>query len=208
MKEKIHYVIEAVLAVAVIVLFIFQFTGNKKSSAVSTVAVAGEGSSNEKMPIAYVDLDSLMTTYMYSIDLNEQMAKKVENSRANLTEKTRKLQAEVADFQKKVETGAFLTRERAEAEQQRLMKKQEDLQLLEAQLSQDLGTEQQRMHEDLRNTIILQLREFNQNKGFQLIQGKMNDNILYADDAYDITGEVIEFLNRKYAASPVLKPSE
>lgn len=208
MKEKIHYVIEAVLVVAVIILFVFQFSGNKNDSTVSATTSAGGGSAEEKMPIAYVDLDSLMTSYMYSIDLNEQMAKKVENSRANLTEKTRKLQTEAAEFQKKYETGSFLSRERAESEHQRLMKKEEELRLLEAQLTQDLGAEQVQMHEDLRKTIITHLREYNKDKKFQLIQGKMNDNILYADDAYDITGEVIEFLNRKYAASPVTKPSE
>ena len=32
MKEKLHYAIEAVLAVAVIILFVFQFSDNKKSS--------------------------------------------------------------------------------------------------------------------------------------------------------------------------------
>jgi outer membrane protein len=202
MKEKMHYVIEAVLAIAVVVLFVFQFAGDKKSSTVGAKSAANESSSSERMPIAFVDVDSLMTDYTYSIDLNEQMAKKYENLRANLTEKMRKFEAEATDFQRKYETGSFLSRERAEVASQQLIKKREDLKLLEAELSQELGAEQLRLHEDLRNTIIMHLREYNRDKNFQLIYGKMNDNILYADGAYDITGEVIEFLNRKYAASP------
>ncbi|MDR1525347.1 MAG: OmpH family outer membrane protein [Tannerella sp.] len=206
MKEKIHYVIEAVLAVAVIILFVLQFSDKKKSA---PVAVASNSSAAESpMPIAFIDVDSLMSNYIYSIDLNEQITKKFENSRANLTEKLRKLQSEAADFQRKVDTGSFLSRERLEAEQQRLMKKDQDLQELQAQMSQELGEEQLRMNVELRKTIISQLREFNKGKGYQIVYGKMNDNILYADEAYDITGEVIEYLNRQYASSPSAKTDE
>ncbi|MDR1115137.1 MAG: OmpH family outer membrane protein [Tannerella sp.] len=202
MKEKIHYVIEAVLAVAVIFLFVLQFSGNKKSTTANVAVTSGNFAAGDPMPIAFIDVDSLMSNYIYSIDLNEQITKKYENSRASLTEKLRKLQTEVTDFQRKVDTGSFLSTERLEAEQQRLMKKDQDLQELQAQMSQELGEEQLRMNKELRKTIILQLQEFNKSKGYQIVYGKMNDNILYADNTYDITGEVIEFLNRHYASSP------
>ncbi|MDR2916468.1 MAG: OmpH family outer membrane protein [Tannerella sp.] len=208
MKEKIHYAIEAVLAIAVVILFVFQFSGNKKPSDANAVVSKDGATSISTMPIAYIELDSLMSTYTYSIDLNEQMTKKFENSRANLTEKWRNFQAEASDFQRKIEAKAFLSQERAEAESQRLVKKQEDLQNLEAKLSQEFDDERYRMNEDLRKTIITQLREFNTGKGYQLVYGKMNDNILYADDAYDITAEVIEYLNRRYSSSPAVKPGE
>lgn len=208
MKEKIHYAIEAVLAVAVVILFVLQFSGNKKPSDVNAVASGGESSSESAMPIAYIDVDSLMSNYTYSIDLNEQITKKYENLRANFTERARKLHNEVADFNRKYETGAFLSAERAQSEAQRLQKKEEELQQLQAQMSEEFAAEQFRMNEQLRNTIISQLREFNQDKKYQFVYGKMNDNILYADDAYNITGHVIDFLNKKYSASPATKPAE
>lgn len=208
MKEKIHYVIEAVLGIAVVVLFVLQLSGNKKPLPADAIVGNGDLASGSTMPIAFIDVDSLMSNYTYSIDLNEQITKKYENSRANLTEKLRKLQSEVADFQRKVETNAFISRERAESEQQRLVKKDQDLQELQAQMSQELGEEQLRMNVELRKTIISQLREYNKNKGYQVVYGKMNDNILYADDTYNITGEVIDFLNSRYAASPAVKTDE
>ncbi|MDR0700127.1 MAG: OmpH family outer membrane protein [Tannerella sp.] len=207
MKEKIHYVIEAALGIAVIILFVIQFSGGKKSmfaDAAKTDSIFVLGAT---MPIAFIDVDSLLANYTYSIDLNEQMTRRFENSRASLTEKLRKLQSEAADFQRKLETNSFMTRERAEAEQQRLMKKDQDLQELQAQMSQELGEEQLRMNEVLRTTIISQLREYNKSKGYQIIYGKKNDNILYADDAYDITGEIIDFLNRQ-VSSPATKTDE
>lgn len=208
MKEKVHYVIEAVLAVAVVILFILQFSGGKKSITTAASVTEGESASESAMPIAFIDVDSLMSNYTYSIDLNEQNTKKVENSRAILTEKLRKLQVDATDFQRKAETGAFLSRERMEAEQQRLMKRDQELQELQAQMSQELGEEQLRMNEELRKMVITQLTEFNKGKGYHIVYGKMNDNILYADEAYNITKEVIDFLNRQYASSPVTKADE
>lgn len=208
MKEKIHYAIEAVLAVAVVILFVFQFSGNKKSSDANATVAAGDASSGTAMPIAYIDVDSLMSNYTYSVDLNEQITKKYENLRANFTERARKLQSEVTEFQRKYETGSFLSAERAQSEAQRLQKKEEELQQLQVQMGEEFDAERYRINEQLRNTIITQLREFNQGKGYQFVYGKMNDNILYADDAYNITGEVIDYLNKQYAASPATKPAE
>ena len=208
MKEKIHYVIEAVLVVAVIILFVFQFSGNKKSSNANNASTENGAASGEIMPMAYIEIDSLMSKYTYAIDLNEQMLKKVENSNANLTEKGRKLETEMIEFQRKLETNAFLTRERAESEQQRILKKREELQKLDEQLSKEISDEYARMSEEVRKTIITHLREFNKDRNYQIVYGKMNDNILFANEAYNITTEVVEYLNKQYAASPVTKAGE
>ena len=207
MKEKIHYAIEAALAVAVIILFVLQFTGGKKTADKNVVHLDKENVS-DIMPIAYIDIDSLVLTYTYSIDMNERVARKYESSQATYTEQFRRFQTEYTDFQRKIETGAFLSRERAEAEQQRLIKRQEDLQQLEARLQQEWEEERFKLQVELRKTIITQVAEYNKDKGYQLIHGKTTDNILYANQVYDITAEVIEYLNMKYAESPVLKPNE
>jgi outer membrane protein len=208
MKGKVHYVIEAVLAVAVVILFILQFSGAKKSVADNVSVTEDVSAAGNPMPVAFIDVDSLISNYTYSIDLNEQITKKYENSRASLTEKLRKLQSDATDFQRKAETGSFLSRERMEAEQQRIMKKDQELQELQAQMAQELTEEQARINGELRNTIVSQLREFNKGKGFHIVYGKMNDNILYADEAYNITGEVIDYLNKQHASSPAAKTDE
>ena len=139
--KNINYVINGVLAVAVVILYIMQFSGKKESSVTRTFASAGD--TTALLPIAYVNVDSLLLNYNYSKDLNEIILKKQENSRANITQKARSLQGEMQDFQRKVENNAFLTRERAEQEQQRLLNKQQELQNLDNQLAQELMQEQQ-----------------------------------------------------------------
>ena len=205
MKEKIHYAIEAALAVAIIIVFVLHFKGNKDTSKTS-MAISDTGNASGMMSIAYVDIDSLTSNYTYSIDLNEHMAKKFENSRAKFAEQMRKVQVEADDFQRKYETNSFLSQERAQTALNNLRKKQEDLQKLEAQYAQELDDERLRLTNALRNTIVTQVDEYNKSKGFHIVFSKRDDNILFANDAYNITAEVTEFLNRHYAASPVLKP--
>ncbi|MDR3250498.1 MAG: OmpH family outer membrane protein [Tannerella sp.] len=202
MEKKIHYVIEAALAAAIIILFVLQFSGNKGLINVNTKSVDSDSTSGKAMSIAYIDVDSLMSNYTYSIDLNEQLMKKYENARANMTEKVRRFETDANEFKRKIETGSFLSQERAENERQKLMNRQDELQKLEAQMQQELGEEQMRMNVELRKTIITQLTEYNKNKGFTFVFGKMNDNILLADNAYNITAEVIEFLNKQYSTAP------
>jgi len=199
MKEKIHYAIEAALVVAVIILFVLHFTGNKNTSGTNMFISDNEGAS-EFMSIAYIDMDSLMSTYAYSIDLNEQIAKKIENLQATFTVRARQLQTEYDNFQRKVETGAFLSRERAESEQKSIQKKSQELEQYQAQLEQELALERYNLQQDLRNTLISQMAEFNKDKKYHIIIGN-NDMILYSNVEYNITAEAIEYLNRQYATS-------
>ena len=207
MKEKIHYAIEAALAVAVIILFALQFTGSKKYSDTDRV-ISEKEKVSDVMPIAYVDIDSLAMTYTYSLELNDKIARKYEASQLTLAEQARKFQSEAEDFQRKIDMNIFATRERAEAEQQRILKKRDELQQLDAKLSQELDEERLRLQEEFRKTIIEQMTEYNKEKGYQIILSKTNDNILFANEVYNITTEVIEFLNLQYAKAPVLGQNE
>lgn len=198
--KNINYVINGVLAVAVVILFIMQFSGKKESTVTKTFA-SEEGDSINLLPIAYVNVDSLLLNYNYFKDLNEQLLKKEENSRANVTQQARNLQTEVQEFYRKMENNAFLTRERAEQEQQRLMKKEQELKDLDAKLTQELLGERQKLNEQLRDTVVSKLKVYNKEKGYQVIfSNTAEDNILLAGDAYDITNELIDLLNKSYSS--------
>lgn len=196
--KNINYVINGVLAVAVVILFVMQFSNKKESGAAKSVASEDTVASG-LLPVAYINLDSLLQNYNYYKDLSDVVLRKQENSRASVMEKARALEAEMKTFQRNVENNAFLSTERAQQEQQRLMKKQQELQEYDNKLAQDLGAEQMKMNEQLRDTIVSQLQIFNQEKGYQIIFSNMaGDNILWANKSYDITNAVIEFLNKRY----------
>lgn len=174
---------------------------SKKQSTEAPAFTTGEDLAS-LLPVAYVNVDSLLQNYNYSKDLNERIVKMQEDYRANINQKSNVLRAELVDFQRKMENNAFLTRERAEQENQRLMAKQQELQEHADKLQQELGAKQMELNEQLRDTIVAQLKVYNVDKKYQIIfSNAMGDNILLANPAYDITSEFLEVLNKQYSPS-------
>ena len=199
MKNNLTLIFNIILGIAIIVLFVLVLT--KKSGQEYQKEVASTDSCYSKLPIAYVNIDSLLLGYQFAKDANETLIKEQEDSRFTINTKVRQLQNEMGEFQRKLENNAFLSRQRAEDEQARLIKKQQDLEELNAKLTEQLMLKQQKMNEELRDTINLVLKVYNADKNYQLIlSNSMNDNILYADKTYDITNEVIDLLNKRFAA--------
>lgn len=198
--KNVNYLINGVLAAAVVVLFVMQFS-NKKSSD-STAPVGTQISESEVvLPIAYIDVDSLLKNYNLAHDISESLIRKQEGARANLNEKARQLEGEMKEFQRKIENNAFLSRERAEAEQNRLVRKQQELQELDQRLSIEFMNEQQKMNQQIRDSINNYINHYNSSKKFHMIiSNTNNDNLLYADKAYDITNEVVNGLNTRYTS--------
>ena len=84
---------------------------------------------------------------------------------------------------------------------QQLLQKQQDLQDLEAKLTNDIMLENQQLNMQLADTLNSFLREFNADGRYHMIFANTGkDNILQAADSYDITAEVIEALNARYAS--------
>ena len=194
--DKKQIIIDAILAVAVIVLFVLHFA---KPASAPVAAADGEAVVSAELPIAYVNLDSILVNYTFAVEANNQLMNDQENATARLRQQYRTLENEVADFQRKIDNNAFLSRERAESEQQRLMKKQQDLQNLEAKLSQDLMTKTQDLTLQLSDTVDNFLNMYNADGRYKIIfTNNHRDNIIMADEAFDITNEVVEQLNKRY----------
>ncbi|HOU27543.1 MAG TPA: OmpH family outer membrane protein, partial [Paludibacteraceae bacterium] len=150
----------------------------------------------ETLPIAYINIDSLLLNYNLYKKLSEELLQQEEKSRGKVTQQAVSLQKEMAEFQKKVENQAFLNAERAQAEQSRLLKQQQELQDLDARLTKELMSKQQKMNEQLKASIDSIILEFNKDNKYHLILSNTgNDNILYGNKAYNITNEILKLMN-------------
>ena len=191
--NKFQTVLNVVLVAAVVALFVIVLTGEKTDVPAAVVETS------EVMPIAYLNVDSLLMTYTFALEANEKLLKKQEDARLKLNTKARTLQNEMADFQRKLENNAFLSRERAEKEQQRLLKKQQELQELEAKLTEEIMIENQKLNIQLADTVTNFLKEYNADGHFHIIlSNTAKDNVLMAAEQYDITKEVVDALNTRY----------
>lgn len=195
--NKLHLSIELVLAAAVVALFVIVFKGRSKAPEAPQMVAAPvvEGA----MPIAYLNVDSLLLQYTFAQEVTEKLLRKQEDARLKLNTKARTLQKEMEDFQRKLENNAFLSRERAESEQQRLLRKQQELEDLDAKLTQEIMTENQKFNLQLADTLMAFLKDFNADGRYQVIlSNNAKDNVLMAAEGYDITPAVVSGLNRRY----------
>lgn len=157
--------------------------------------------STPALKIAYVDIDTLLTNYKLWVQLNEEMIRKEENVRATLNEKAKNLQSDYEEFERKLNNNAFATRERAESEQNRILKKRQDLEDLQERLSNELAIENNKNNVIFRDSINAYIKAYNKVKGYNVILSRIGDNILYIDTDMNITHEIIKGLNARYDAS-------
>ena len=196
--KKIKFILNGFMLLAFGLMFA-QCAGNNNAAPTSTTAAA-TGSSNLK--IAFVEIDSLLAKYYFCNDLNELMIKKEENIRTTLNEKGKKLEKEAQEFQRKYENNGFVSPERAQQEYQRIQKQQQDLQELQQKLTNELAAENQKNSLELRDSINSFLKEYNKEKGYDLIiSNTAFDNLLYGNPAYNITKEIVDGLNARYNPS-------
>ena len=118
---------------------------NQGSNSSSVSSEAGQVYAG-KLNIAYINIDSLLVGYNYAKDLNEALLRKQENARVSINEKGKVLEKEVADFQRKIKSNAFLSEERAQQEAMRIQQIEQNLNELSNRLNNELMVEIGRAH--------------------------------------------------------------
>jgi len=190
MKSK--SVSTAVLSAAMIFGFTqcSQQSANAPQQEQAPVAVSG-------LRIAYIDVDSLLANYLFYQDLSEEMMRKEENYRLSLTEEANKLQKDYEDHQKKLRNGVYSSNERAQSEENRLLKRQQSIQEKSDKYTQELLVERDANSQKISETVDNFVKEYNKTHGYNLIISKAS--LLFADEALNITAEILDGLNAAYS---------
>jgi len=197
--KNVNYIINGILAVAVIVLFILHFSGGKSNRSNNYNLFEGDSINKSLLPIAYIRTDSLLANYKLFQDLNEASMKDMENHQLDLNQRKQRFEKDVQDFQQKVQLNAFITQERMNQEGARLEKTRSDLEKYAAQIQQSLADKNAQMQRQLQDSVLNGLKSFNTPQKYQIIFSNIGtDNFYYIDDAYDITKEVTDYLNARY----------
>jgi len=197
--KNINYIINGVLAIAVIVLFILHFTCNKSNSQISDSSEIVSDSTVRHLPVAYIRTDSLLISYKFFKEVSEAITTKLEDKKLVIAQRREKLNKEAATFEEKARLNIFVSPEKQQLEYERLMKQGQDLENYAAASERELAIEQGKMMQQITDTIVATIKRFNTPKKYEMIFSNTGtDNILYADDIYDITGEIIELLNSQY----------
>ena len=124
------------------------------------------------------------------------MTRKEENYRLALTEEANKWQKDVEAHQKKIANSVYSSVERAQSEENRLAKRQQALQEKSDKYTQELLAERDANSQKISETVDNFVKEYNKTHGFNMIISKAS--LLYADEALNITAQILEGLNAAY----------
>ena len=210
MKNKGSLIINSILGIAIIILFVLQFSGDTKSNVTDTIAeekVEPAALVNKHpvdsnmvgLTIGYVNSDTVTANYLFSKQLNADLMAKQSSAENKLRKEAEKLQADAQKFQ---QAAPIMGREELERTQAELMKRQEDLQAMEYELSQKLQDKGYKANYDYIMTTDKYLQKIGKDLGYDYIFGyRTGDLVMYANPEFDITKHVIELLNNEYNAA-------
>lgn len=150
----------------------------------------------KEVKTAYVDTSVLMKEYTEAKDLEAKY-------KAQAEEKGRQLQAEITRF--KEDASKFQSQAQANGQEwaQRrgaeLQKREQQLGYAQQQLAQQLQQESGAEMDSLVSGVKKFIKDYGKKNGYSYIYGTGDAaTVLYAEDKYDITKEIIKELNDKY----------
>jgi outer membrane protein len=197
MKQTKH-AISSILAL-LITTFLFVQCKDQATKETGETNVAG-GTDTEYLPLAYVEVDSLLAKFEFYNRLASNYEDKVSKHNSTLNAGYQKLQNEVINFQQKAQSNAFLSQERMLQEQNRIQRMKDDLDKQATQVEQELALDNQLLQQQISDSLVLGMKEFNTPQKYHMIFAKSGNSILYADAHYNITAQVVEFLNKRFKA--------
>jgi outer membrane protein len=199
--KNLSLVLNAVLLVAVAVLFYLHFSSKSPSSAVS-----GSALEPGDLTIAYVNSDSVVKHYEYLKVTSKSFEEKTAKMDQDYTNRVNSLRNEFAAYQRNVNS---MTLGQVKATEEDLQKKQQNLQMYEQTLRQQLDEERAKISKELYDRLTIFLKKYGKEKGLKVVlKNDPTSDVLYVSDALNISDDVIKGLNAEYAAEKtgVTKP--
>jgi len=198
--KNILLAVNAILIIAVAVLFFLHFKYHKQLDNISDKVIRQDTMAKRPLMIAYVDLDSIQEKYEYYKEKMTEFEKKKENADRDLNSAFQKIENERVTF---VQRGNSITQVEAEAFQRDYTRKMQNLENQKRTVESQIQEDGIRTMDELRKRINDFLVEYNKQKNYSYIFSYSSGlNVLfYKDTAYNITNEVVAGLNETYKKS-------
>ena len=129
--------------------------------------------------------------FKYFKEMNARLETKSKKAEADLKDKGSAFQREVAAYQQGANTMSADQRQKTE---ERLAKKQQELQGFQQNAGASLQNEQATESEKLYDKVADYLKDYAKKNGYKMVltYSKANPTILFADESLDVTNEVIK----------------
>jgi outer membrane protein len=164
-----------------------------------TIISCNETATVKEVKTAYIDTSKLLEDYTEAKDIDAKYKTKTEEIGRKLEVEEANFKSDAAYFEKNAEANGRAWAEQKGAELQR---RQQDLQYAAQNIAQKLQSEHGTEMDTLVKSVKQFIKDYGKEKGYSYIYGTGEAaTVLYAEDKYDITKEVVKLLNDKYEAS-------
>ena len=196
MKDTILISLNALLLIAVGVLFYLHFSTAKPAAKNTPAASANQVPVKESGLIAYVDLDSLEANYILFKEKKIELEKRQKSIETTLTQKAAAFQKELYALQ---ERAATMTQSEGEDAQKRMYQKQMELEEMRDRMTKQFVDEQEAFNKDLQDRLDSFLSVYNADKRYSFIFSHIKGGpLLFHDEAYNITNDVVNGMNEQH----------
>ena len=191
--QMAHWIVEGLLAAAVIALFILHFAGNnRKAPVVQKPTEKGTGE------VVYINIDSVNEKYEMVKILKDTLEAEQQKQEVVFNNRQKALETKAANFEKNYSSGS-LTPQQAQYAQQSLQEESTRLQRDYSNYMEDFQARYAAALEQMADSLNAAAKRVNASYNASYIFSYQNGGqLLYADPAHDITNEVIEELNRSF----------
>jgi outer membrane protein len=189
--KNLSLALNIVLLIAVGVLYFLHFSKSTPGS-----SNAKNDTTSITSNIAYINSDTVLKYYDYLKVNKEQLEAKTKQMDQDYQNRANGLRNEIAAYQRNVNS---MTLGQVKATEEDLGKKQQNLQLYQQTLSQQLMEEEAKLNKALYDRITAFLKIYGEEKGLQVVlKYDPSSDVLYGNNALDITKDVIAGLNANY----------
>ena len=159
-----------------------------------------DGASSEPeqqgLRLAFVELDSLTEHYEYAKVMKDSLEKMSANATNVLSNKDKELERSYNSIQTKLQNNGFTSEQQYKTAVAAFEQERNNRVALEARLSNELAQKQADFLKAMQDSLDNFLAVYNKDKKYDMILNKAT--VLYSDQKYDITQDVINGLNNRY----------
>jgi outer membrane protein len=193
--KYLSIILNVILGIAIVILYVLHFSvpedpDNTREGKADSLTMPTD------FAVAYIIEDSLLSNYDYFIELAGGLEKKRQQMENDYTLKAQGLQKEFEGFQR---TAGNMTMNQARAVEEDLLKKRQNLMLLQEKMGQDLLNAEADVNGKLYDRVSSYLADYAEDKGYSLILNvKRGNAVLYGHQGMDITKIILKGLNEDY----------
>lgn len=204
--KNLSLALNAVLTVAVIILFYLHFSGQPTVAEVESIPETEETVEQKEVDttrgeitgvIGYINVDSLQTNYKLYKELIDQLKARESRYEKELNTKSAALEKKFIEFQKAAPT---MTQFEGQTKQKELMEEEQKLYKMRDEFAVKFQQEEAKLNEKFQKKVKDFIKKYNQEKGFDIVIGasQLGNVVLDYNETIDISNDVIKGLNKMY----------